>query len=73
MTVPAFTVERQVGAALLRYQIEKGIATTGGAVAHILIAYLAEHRYFQRSLLKLATEMQSYVNAFPVACSQIEY
>lgn len=46
MIVPAFTIERQVAAALLRYQIEKGIATAGGAVAHILIAYLAEHRYF---------------------------
>lgn len=46
MVVPAFTIERQVAAALLRYQIEKGIATAGGAVAHILIAYLAEHRYF---------------------------
>lgn len=46
MIVPAFNIERQVAAALLRYQIEKGIATTGGAVAHILIAYLAEHRYF---------------------------
>lgn len=46
MIVPAFTIERQVATALLRYQIEKGIATMGGAVAHILIAYLAEHRYF---------------------------
>lgn len=46
MIIPSFFVERQVGAALLRYQIEKGIATAGGAVAHILIAYLAEHRYF---------------------------
>lgn len=46
MIVPAFPIERQVAVALLRYQIEKGIATAGGAVAHILIAYLAEHRYF---------------------------
>lgn len=46
MLVQAFMIERQVGAALLRYQIEKGIATVSGAVAHILISYLAEHRYF---------------------------